>query len=148
MQTQLPLIWLLILKCSYSLPSILQTALATVLFRMGSKYAFHQEGRETKSSESAIAKFVGIEEGKLPDSKTIDDVLNRLDHEEMNEILMGVFEVLRKDKFFTRHPGLTPNGTFHLAVDGETIHKYTPESDHDCEQCPYCLTCIRSMPNL
>lgn len=126
-------------KCSYSLPSILQTALATVLFRMGSKNAFHQEGRETKGSESAIAKFVGIEEESLPNSKTIDDVLNRLDHEGMNEVLMGVFEVLRKDKFFARHPELTPNGIFHLAIDAETIHKYTSDSAHDCEQCPYCL---------
>jgi len=113
--------------------------MATVLFRMGSKHAFHREGRETENSEAAIAKFAGIESGLLPDSKTIDDVLNRLDYEEINEVLMGVFEVLRKNKFFVSHPELTPNGIFHLAVDAETIHKYTPESAHDCEQCPYCL---------
>ncbi len=118
---------------------LLQTALANVLFRMGSKHAFHQEGRESKNSEAALAKFAGIETGSLPDSKTIDDVLNKLDHEEMNEVLMGLMEVLRKNKFFTSHKELMPNGFFHLAIDAETIHKYTPESAHDCEKCPYCL---------
>ncbi len=106
---------------------------------MGSKYAFHQEGRETQASEAAIAKFVGIDSEQLPDSKTVDDVLNRLEHEEMNEVLMGMFEVLRKDKFFVSHPQLTPSGAFHLAIDAETIHKYTPKSDHDCNACPHCL---------
>lgn len=118
---------------------LLQTALANVLFRMGSKHAFHQEGRESKNSEVALAKFAGIETGSLPDSRTIDDVLNRLNHEEMNEVLMSIVEVLRKKKFFTNHRALMPNGFFHLAIDAETIHKYTPESAHDCEECPYCL---------
>jgi hypothetical protein len=125
-------------KVLYSLESLLQTALATVLFRMGSKRAFHQEGRESKKSEAALAKFAGIEK-TLPNSKTIDDVLNRLDHEEMNEVLMSIFETLRKSKFFSNHRQLTPNGFFHLAIDAETIHKYVPESSHNCEQCPYCL---------
>jgi hypothetical protein len=105
---------------------------------MGSKRAFHQEGRESKKSEAALAKFAGIEKS-LPNSKTIDDVLNRLDHEEMNEVLMSIFEVLRKSKFFSNHRQLIPNGFFHLAIDAETIHKYVPESAHRCEQCPYCL---------
>lgn len=106
---------------------------------MESKRAFHQEGRETTKSETALAKFAGIHTGVLPNSKTIDDVLNRLKPDEMNEVLMSLFEALRKNKFFSSRPWLIPNGLFHLAIDAETIHKYTPESAHDCENCPYCL---------
>jgi len=113
--------------------------MATVLFRMGSKNAFHQEGRTSQEAEASIAKFVGIDSGELPATRTIDDVLKRLDHEEVNEVLMSVFEVLRKDKLFADHPELTPGGKYHLAIDAETIHKYTPESDHDCTNCPFCL---------
>jgi hypothetical protein len=53
--------------------------------------------------------------------------------------LMSIFETLRKNKFFSSHSWLIPKGLFHLAIDAETIHKYTPESAHHCEQCPYCL---------
>jgi hypothetical protein len=126
-------------RTSYPLTGILQTALANVLFRMESKHAFHQEGRQTSKSEAAIAKFTGIESGRLPSSRTIDDVLNRLNPEEMNEVLMSLFEVLRKDKLFASHRELTPQGAYHLAIDAETIHKYTPESAHDSGQCPHCL---------
>ena len=117
----------------------MQTAMATVLFRMGSKNAFHREGRSSKEAEAAIAQFSGIDVGKLPSTRTIDDVLKRLDHEELNDVLMNVFEVLRLDKLFADHPLLTPQGMYHLAIDAETIHKYTPGSAHDCAQCPFCL---------
>ncbi len=126
-------------KCSYSLGGLLHLALSTVLFRTGSKHAFHQEGKQTQESAAAIAKFAGIESDKLPSTRTIDDMLNRLDHEEMNEALMSIFEVLRKDKFFASHPELTPKGAYHLAIDAETIHKYTSDSAHAYEKCPYCL---------
>src|SRR6202034_932652 len=72
-------------------------------------------------------------------TKTVDDLLAKLDHEEMNEVLMSIFEVLRKDKLFADHPELTPGGMYHLAIDAETIHKYTPDSAHDCANCPFCL---------
>ena len=57
---------------------------------MGSKNAFHQEGRSSEDAEAVIAKFAGIDSGELPATRTIDDVLSRLDHEEMNDILMSV----------------------------------------------------------
>jgi len=126
-------------KVLYSIEKLLLTALSTVLFRMGSKRTFHQEGRETTKSETALAKFAGIHTGVLPNSKTIDDLLNRLNSDEMNEVLMSLFETLRKSKFFSSRPWLIPNGLFHVAIDAETIHKYTLESAHNCKQCPYCL---------
>lgn len=110
-----------------------------MLFRTESKHAFHQESRSSKTTEDAIAKFVGIDDCKLPNTKTIDDVLCRLDYQEMNHILMGLFDNLRKSKLFTDHPKLIPRGMYHLAVDAETVHKYTNDSDHNCAQCPYCL---------
>lgn len=63
-------------------------------------------------------------------TKTIDDVLGKLNPEELNAVLMNVFEVLRKDKFFANHPKLTPGGAYHLAIDALTVHKYTPDSAH------------------
>lgn len=113
--------------------------MANVLFRLGSKNAFHQESKNSEETETAIARFAGIDSGNLPATRTIDDVLKKLDHEELNEVLMSVFEVLRKDKFFSDHPLLTPGGMYHLAIDAETVHKYTPNSAHDCAKCPFCL---------
>ena len=78
----------------------MQTAIANVLFRLGSKNAFHQESKTSEETEAAVARFAGIDSGNLPATRTIDDVLKKLDHEELNEVLMSVFEVLRKDKFF------------------------------------------------
>jgi len=126
-------------KVTYTLESLIQTAMATVLFRMGSKNAFHKEGRTSEAAEASIAKFCGIDSGKLPVTKTIDDVLKNLDHEEMNEVLMRVFEILRKDKFFSDHSALIPGNKYHLAIDAESTHKYTLDSDHDCVTCPFCL---------
>ena len=111
---------------------------------MGSKNAFHQESRISKEAEAPIAQFAGIDSRDLPVTRTIDDVLKNLDHEEMNEVLMRVFEVLKKDKLFADHPELIPRGMYHLAIDAETIHKYTPESAHDCKNCPFCLKRQRS----
>lgn len=124
---------------TYRLESLIQTAMANVLFRMGSKNAFHREGRSSEAAEASIAKFAEIDSDELPATRTIDDVLKRLDHEELNEVLMSVFEVFRKDKFFSDHPILTPGGMYHLAIDAETIHKYTPDSAHNCVKCPFCL---------
>lgn len=107
---------------------------------MGSKHAFHQESRRTDQAEAAIAKFVNIEKNdRLPTTKTIDDVLKRLDYEELNAVLAHVFESLRKKKIFSRYRHLTPAGLYHLAIDAVTIHKYTPDSAHDCVNCPFCL---------
>ena len=106
---------------------------------MGSKHAFHQESRSTEEAEAAIAKFVGISSEKLPVTRTIDDVLKRLDCEEMNVVLMQVFEVLRKDKLFASHPELIPGRAYHLAIDAECTHKYTPNSSHNPATCPFCL---------
>jgi hypothetical protein len=107
---------------------------------MGSKHAFHQESRRTDQTEAAIAKFVSIHTGgDLPTTRTVDDVLKRLDYEELNEVLACIFETLRKSKFFSRYPRLIPAGLYHLAIDAVVTHKYTPDSAHDCANCPFCL---------
>lgn len=126
-------------KTIYSLSELLKVALATVLFRTESKHAFHQESRSSETTEAGIAKFVGIDNCKLPNTKTVDDVLCRLDYQEMNRVLMDLFDNLRKSKLFISHPKLLPRGMYHLAIDAETVHKYTNDSDHNCTQCPHCL---------
>lgn len=106
---------------------------------MGSKHAFQQEARATKNTEAAVAKFAGIETGELPVSRTIDDVLKRLNHEELNDVLVAMLKELRKNKFFARYRKLTPAGGYHIAIDAVHSHTYQVDSAHDCENCPFCL---------
>jgi hypothetical protein len=43
----------------------MQTAMANVLFRLGSKNAFHQESKNFEETEAAIARFAGIYSNNL-----------------------------------------------------------------------------------
>jgi hypothetical protein len=124
---------------AYGISTILQKAFVTVLFRTGSKNAFHQEGTSTHQAESSTAYFIGSDKEKIPSIKTVDDVLANLKPTELNEVLMSVFEIVRKNKFFRNYSHLLPGKRYHLAIDAEVVHFYTPDSAHDCEHCPYCL---------
>jgi hypothetical protein len=104
---------------------------------MGSKNAFHKEGRSSEEAEASIAKFCGIDSGQLPTTRTIDDVLKKLDHEELNEVQMRVFEVLRKDKFFsTIRCSFQETDITLLSMQKQRI---SIPSAHECENCPFCL---------
>jgi hypothetical protein len=72
-------------------------------------------------------------------TKTIDSVLENIDYKEFNNVLLKLFENLRVGKFFFEHSELVPNQEYHIAIDGEKIHTYSPDNDHKCESCPYCL---------
>ncbi len=125
---------------TYSLPSVLLVALSTVLFRSGSKHAFHTEANSDEETREKIAKFCGCSNERLPTIKTVDDALNNLSIEEMNGVLMDLFEQIRLSKLFSQYRDqLLPKGMFPIAIDGETIHKYEAGCAHDCEKCPYCL---------
>ena len=126
-------------KCKYTLSSLLSTALFNVQCLSESKNSFQTQAHETPKIKEKISRFIGRSDGTLPVTKTVDDVLEELDFEEFNNVLMQLFEGIRLSKLFFEHDELIPGGEYHVAFDGEKIHTYSPDSDHDCEFCPYCL---------
>ncbi|MGA8163751.1 MAG: hypothetical protein WB791_01855 [Waddliaceae bacterium] len=126
-------------QSTYTLSSLLLTALFNVQFLSGSKNSFHTQAHEAPKIKERISMFIGRGDGALPVAKTIDDVLEKLDFEEFNNVLMQLFENFRLSKTFFEHDELIPGGEYHIALDGEKIHTYSPDSGHDCESCPYCL---------
>lgn len=124
---------------TYSFYTIIMTVLANCLFLCGSQNSFQTTARKTEEQESNLAHFIGSENGKLPDPKTIDAIMKEIDHEGCNNILMDLFEKVRESKLFFNHPELIPDGYYHFAFDAETIHTYKLGCDHDCENCPFCL---------
>lgn len=126
-------------KSTYTLSSLLLTALFNVQFLSGSKNSFHTQAHQTPEIKERVSMFIGRGDGTLPVTKTIDDVLEKLDFEEFNNVLMQLFDNFRLSKIFFEHNELIPGGEYHIAFDGEKIHTYSPDSDHDCESCPYCL---------
>jgi hypothetical protein len=123
----------------YSFCTLIKTVLANCLFLCGSQNSFQTTARKTGEQENNVAHFIGSENEKIPDPKTIDTVMRGLDYEGCNDILMDLFEKVRESKLFFNHPELIPDGEYHLGCDAETIHTYKPGCDHDCENCPYCL---------
>jgi len=123
----------------HSLQTIITTVLANCLFLCGSQNAFHTTARKTEEQEANVAHFVGSENDKLPDEKTIHSVMKKIDYDDCNKILMDLFEKTRESKLFFNHPELIPDDQYHFAFDAETIHTYRPGCDHDCENCPFCL---------
>ena len=126
-------------QCQYTLSSLLFTALFNVQFLNESKNSFQTQAHQTPEIKEKISRFIGRGDGAFPITKTVDDVLEKLDFDELNNILMQLFENVRLSKLFFEHDELTPGGEYHIAFDGEKIHTYSPDSDHDCKSCPYCL---------
>lgn len=125
--------------CEYPLSTIILSAFETVLFRLTSKNAFKTLSHSPTACSEALAVIFQNDVYTIPDTKTIDDVLSRISPEEMNELNFALFETLVRSKFFLNHSSFIPNLTFYLAIDGEAVHTYRPESSHNPESCPYCL---------
>lgn len=126
-------------QCKYTLSSLLSTALFNVQFLNGSKNSFQTQAHESPKIKEKISRFIGRGDSAFPVTKTVDDVLEQLDFKEFNNVLMQLFENIRLSKLFFEHDELIPSAEYHIAFDGEKIHTYSPDSDHDCESCPYCL---------
>ena len=126
-------------QCKYTLSSLLSTALFNVQFLNESKNSFQTQAHETSEIKEKISRFIGRGDGAFPVTKTVDDLLEKLDFEELNNVLMQLFENIRLNKLFFEHDELIPRGEYHIAFDGEKIHTYSPDSNHDCGSCPYCL---------
>jgi len=93
-------------KITYSLETILSTAFATVLFRCESKNAFFNAATADSKSKSSIGQFcqtiAGCDGKELPNSKTVDDVLVKLNLNSMNDLLLNQFEQFRLSKVWNK----------------------------------------------
>lgn len=130
-------------KTSYSNASLSFWAFLTLLFRQGSKNSFRTtlEGLSGKKKK-AIASLL-MTDDNLPHSSTVDDYLRHLDAEQLNNVLVGIFQRGLKTKVFYNHVSiLMPDNRFLLGCDGFHTHTYSkPHSvdEHGNNICPYCL---------
>jgi hypothetical protein len=131
-------------KVTYKLSSLALWSLAACIFRQGSKNALHTtlEGLPPEQQEGML-HFLGIEGEDLPHYTTVDDALARVNYEELNEVLLKIFEQMNNRKIFYNHAAvLLPDNAFHIGTDGLHLHTYDhPHSidDQGNNCCPYCL---------
>ena len=98
---------------TYPLHSILLVAFSTVLFRSESKHSFHTEASCNEETQKKVAQFCGCPNKQFPNVKTIDDALSKLSIDEMNGVLMDLFEQIRLSKLFSQHSThLLPKGMY------------------------------------
>lgn len=123
----------------YSLNTLFLCAFSTVAFRQKSKHNFDTLAHHPDIPSESLTTFLYAPEKSIPVTKTIDDVIHRLSHDEVDEVLFSLFETLLRSKFFINHPELIPGGKYFVAIDGETVHTYHEDSSHNHESCPFCL---------
>jgi hypothetical protein len=128
----------------YSKQSIILSALAIFLFRMGSGNKFDDKShdRDEKYSKTNISKFIDAPETQVPVIKTIEKFLKNLEEESVNDLMIAFFKDLQKSKFFVQHPQIMPGDFFLLAAD--CVHTHTYDHPHHVDKqgnqdCPCCL---------
>lgn len=129
---------------TYSKQSIVMSALAIFLFRMGSgnKFDGNSHDNDERYSTANIAKFIDAPEERVPVIKTIEKFLKNLDEDSVNKLLINFFKDLQKSKFFKKHPNIVPGDAFFLAADCVHTHTYTHPHHvdvHGNNDCPCCL---------
>lgn len=129
---------------TYSKESIMLSALAIFLFRMGSGHQFDSKSHDPdeKYSKANIAKFINDSESRVPVIKTIEDFLSRLEENSINRLMIAFFQDLLHSKFFIDHPEINLGECFSLAVDGVHTHTYSHPHHLDHQgnnDCQYCL---------
>jgi hypothetical protein len=141
-------------KIEYPSEVILQWSLSVFFFRRGSINAFHTALIKLKPQQrTVILNYLGLKENSLPDRTVVNDYLALVSPDEINELLLMLFDWAKKNKIFYNHAGsLLPNNRFHLACDGVWVHKYAaPHAVNEKGEniCPYCLprVCNRGQPN-
>lgn len=128
----------------YSVSTIILAALSIFLLRMqsGNKYNDKTTDRDEKYAKKNISKFINAPEGHVPTIKTIADYLQKIDLEQINQLMVQFFQDLIKSKFFSEHPEIRVGNLFLIAVDCVHSHTYCKPHhlDHEGEpDCPYCL---------
>jgi hypothetical protein len=90
-----------------------------------------------------LCRFLGIAGQALPHYTTVDDALASVDYEDLNQILLSMFEQLNTRKFFYNHSAtLLPDGLYYIGTDGCHLHTYThPHTvdEHGHNTCLHCL---------
>lgn len=128
---------------TYSKQSIMMSALAIFLFRMGSGNKFDDKSHDDdeKYSRANTAKFIDAPEERVPVIKTIEKFLKNLEEERVNELMIAFFKDLQQSKFFKQHPQIMPGDFFLLAADCVHTHTYDhlhhmdKHGNNDCQCC-------------
>jgi hypothetical protein len=129
-------------KITYSLSSLVLWAFTSCIFRQGSKNALYTTLKELPIEQrEGICHFLGIT--NLPHYSTVDNVLARVSYEELNHILLTMFDQMHTRKIFYNHAAtLLSDNTYHIGTDGCHLHTYThPHAvdEHGNNSCPHCL---------
>jgi hypothetical protein len=126
---------------TYSIASILMHALSLLLLRQPSKNAFHDAETLSPSLKPNLAKLICASSTPCP--KTVEDVMLKLNAEELEPILPNLLRNLLRGKFFKLHGEFTSDrdetSRFSLGVDAEITHTYHDLNQHPAASCPYCL---------
>jgi len=133
-------------KTTYTIDVILHWALSVYFFRQGSCNALQTMLQKLESKKrKAILNYLELKDTKdsFPHRTAVNDCLALIDADEVNELLIVLFNWAKKNKIFYNHMAtLLPHGQFHVCCDGFCVHKYsTPHAvDEKGENiCPYCL---------
>ena len=129
---------------TYSKQSIILSALAIFLFRMGSGNQFDCKSHDPdeKYSKANVAKFIDAPENRVPVIKTIENFLTDLEENSINHLMIAFFQDLVRSKFFREHPEISVGDFFLLAIDGVHTHTYSHPHHVDLQgnnDCKYCL---------
>jgi len=122
---------------TYTKQSIMMSALAIFLFRMGSGNKFDNKSHDTdeKYSMTNIAKFIDAPSDRVPVIKTIEKFLTNLKEHSINDLMISFFKDLQHSKFFQQHRQLMPGDFFLLAADCVHTHTYEEPHYNDCKCC-------------
>jgi hypothetical protein len=128
---------------TYSIPSVLMHALSLLLLRQPSRNALHDAEKLSPHLKQNIAKL--IHASSTPCPKTVEDVMLKIDADELEPILPLLFRSLLRGKFFNLHSEFMPDREsdeppgFSIAVDAEISHVYHDSNQHPTNSCSYCL---------
>jgi hypothetical protein len=138
-------------KIAYKNDVILQWALTVYFFRQNSCNALQTTLQKLRPEKrAAILKYLGLEDAtnSFPHRTVVNDCLRRIEADEVNELLIHLFNWAKRNKIFYNHmPILLPNGIFHVCIDGFSVHKYAiPHAVNEKGEniCPYCLPRTRN----
>ena len=108
-------------KITYSNLSLALWAFSVAAFRQGSKNALNTTIDNLKQkNRSSMANFLKIENlDNLPHSKTVDNYLRHLNADELNNVLLEIFNWGHKSKLFYNHSEfLCPDNNYVIGCDG------------------------------
>jgi hypothetical protein len=131
-----------VLSTIYSIPSILMHSLCLLLLRQPSKNAFHDAEKLSLHLKQNLLKL--IHAPSTPSPKVTEDIMLKLDENELESILPNLFHQLLRGKFFQLHSEFISDAKsdevqFFLGIDAETTHIYHDWNQHPAASCPFCL---------